>query len=161
MTTTETLMPVARGRFYEDFKVGQTIEHPRGRTVAAGDAILFTTSMLSQNPLYYNAHRAREAGHRDLVVDPLYVWNIVFGMTVEDLSFNVYGAGNLGYPVIDFVKVVYPGDTLYAASEVLETTPWKKRDDCGVVHVRTTGRTHDGTVVLKYERKILVKKRAA
>ncbi|MBI3073205.1 MAG: MaoC family dehydratase [Deltaproteobacteria bacterium] len=159
--TPDTRAAAPRGRFYEDFAVGQIIAHPRGRTVEAGDAILFTTSMMNTNPLYFNAHRAREAGHPAMVIDPLYVWNIVFGMTVEDLSFNVFGAGNLGYPTIEFVKAVYPGDTLYAESEVLDVTPWKKRDDCGVVHVRTIGTRPGGDVVLRYERKILVKKRGA
>jgi acyl dehydratase len=54
---------------------------------------------------------------------------------------------------------VFPGDTLYAESEVLETRESKSRPEAGLVTVRTTGRNQDGTVVCTFERTILVAKR--
>lgn len=148
-----------RGHWFEDFAPGRTYEHHWGRTVSEAESVAFATGTLNANPLYFNAEYAKAHGHPALPVDPLLAWNIVFGLTVEDLSFKVAGAGNLGYPVIRFVLPVYPGDTLVASSEVLATGPWKGADDCGVVHVRTTGRNQRGETVLDYERKILVRKR--
>jgi len=150
-----------RDNFYEDFRVGQRFDHGRGRTITDFDAVLFATTTLQANPLHFDAHRARTEGHPGIVVDPLLVWNVVFGLTVEDLSWNVWGAGNLGYPRIDFLHPVHAGDSVRAESEVLAVTPWKKGNDRGVVHVVTRGRNQDGTVVLEYERKILLQKRGA
>lgn len=148
-----------RGRWFEDFVVGASYEHHWGRTVIEAESVAFATGTLNTNPLYFNAEYARAHGHPAMPVDPLLAWNIVFGLSVEDLSFRIAGAGNLGYPVIRFVLPVYPGDTLYAWSEVLATGPWKEAADCGVVHVRTTGRNQRGETVLDYERRILVRRR--
>jgi len=148
-----------RGRWFEEFAPGQRYPHHWGRTVNESESVAFATGTLNTNPLHFNAEYARAHGHPAIPVDPLLAWNIVFGLTVEDLSFKVAGAGNLGYPVIRFLLPVYPGDTLTAESEVLATGPWKGADDCGVVHVRTTGRNQRGDTVLEYERRILVRRR--
>jgi acyl dehydratase len=148
-----------RGHWFEEFAPGQVYRHHWGRTVTAAESILFATTSGNVNPLYFNAEYARAHGHPDTPVDPILAWNVVFGLTVEDLSFKVAGAGNLGYPVIRFVKDVYPGDTLTAESEVLETGTWKDAEDCGVVHVRTRGHDALGELVIEYERRILVRKR--
>ena len=150
-----------RGRYFEEFEVGQSFRHHWGRTISEAESLAFTTGTLNANPVYFNRPYAIAHGHTGLPVDPLLAWNIVFGMTVEDLSFKVAGAGNLGYPVIRFLRTVYPGDTLCAESEVLAVGPWKGADDCGVVHVRTTGLNQDRVPVLEYERKILVRKRGS
>jgi len=148
-----------RGHYFEEFSPGQRYAHHWGRTITEGEAVAFATATLNTNPLYFNAQYAKAHGHAALPVDPLLAWNVAFGLTVEDLSFKVAGAGNLGYPVIRFLRTVYPGDTLYAESEVLATAPWKGADDCGVVHVGTRGLNQHGELVLEYERKILVRKR--
>jgi len=147
-----------RGRTFEQFAVGQRFDHHWGRTLTEAESIAFATTTMNASPLYFNAQFAAAHGHDRIPVDPLLAWNIVFGMTVEDLSFQLAGAGNLGYPVIRFLRAVYPGDTLYAESEVLAIGPWKGADDCGLVHVRTLGRNQRGQLVLEYERKILVRK---
>ncbi|HEY3216189.1 MAG TPA: MaoC family dehydratase [Candidatus Eisenbacteria bacterium] len=148
-----------RGHFFEEFAAGQRYRHHWGRTITEGEAVTFAATTLNANPLYFNAPYAKAHGHPEIPVDPLLAWNVAFGLTVEDLSFKVAGAGNLGYPVIRFLRPVYPGDTLYAESEVLATGPWKGANDCGVVHVHTWGLNQHGERVLEYERKILVRKR--
>ena len=47
-------------------------------------------------------------------VDDLLVFHIVFGKTVPDISLNA--VANLGYADCRFLRAVYPGDTLTAAS---------------------------------------------
>ena len=75
-----------KGRTYEDFEVGMVFRHHWGRTLNEGDNSLFTTLTLHFNPLYFNEPYARAHGHPRVVVNPLLVFNTVFGMTVEDLS---------------------------------------------------------------------------
>jgi acyl dehydratase len=49
-----------RGRFYEDFEVGDVCEHPLGRTVTTTDNIWFT--LLTQNtaPVHFDHHYAAQ-----------------------------------------------------------------------------------------------------
>jgi acyl dehydratase len=85
--------------------------------------------------------------------------NVVFGLSVEDLSEQALA--HLGYWAMKFEEPVYPGDTLFAESEVLDLRPSESKSDRGIVHVRTRGLNQEGRLVLHYERKILVKKREA
>lgn len=148
-----------RGRYLEDFEVGATYPHHWGRTVSEGEATMFTTWTMNANPLYFNKVCAQANGHPTTPVNPLLVMNVVFGLSVEDLSEQALA--HLGYWKMKFHAPVYPGDTLFAESTVLDKRPSESKDDRGVVHVRTTGVNQRGEKVIEYERKILVKKRAA
>lgn len=148
-----------RGRYLEDFEVGATYRHHWGRTISEGEALLFTTWTQNANPLYFNKVYARAHGHPTTPVNPLLVVNVVFGLSVEDLSEQALA--HLGYWKMRFPRPVYPGETLTAESTVLDTRASESRGDRGVVHVRTVGTNERGEVVVEYERKILVKRRAA
>jgi len=150
---------VEYGRYFEDFEVDATYRHHWGRTVTEGEAALFTTWTMNANPLHFNKVYARALGHPDTPVNPLFVMNLVFGMTVEDLSEQALA--HLGYWRVRFPRPVYPGDTLFATSTVLDKRPSESKDDRGIVHVRTEGTNQHGEVVITYERRILVKKRSA
>jgi len=147
------------GRYFEDFEVGATYVHHWGRTLSEAECQLFTTWTLNANPLYFNREYARTLGHPACPANPLLVMNVVFGMTVEDLSEQALA--HLGYWRMAFHKPVYPGQTLYAESTVLDKRPSESKDDRGIVHVRTTGKNELGAMVLTYERRILVKRRSA
>ena len=150
---------VERGRYYEDFRVGDVVRHHWGRTVTDGEAQLFATATMNAVPLYFNKLHARALGHEIPPVHPLLVMNVVFGMTVEDLSEQAIA--HLGYWKMTFPRWVYPGDTLISTSEVLDKRESASKPDRGIVHVRTTGKNQRGEEVCVYERRILVKKRSA
>jgi len=145
------------GRCYEDFAVGDTYEHRPGRTITEADNTWFTLLTMNTHPLHFDAEyaKASEFG-RCLVASPLTVAMLV-GMSVTDVSQKAIA--NLGWREIRLTHPVYPGDTLYAESEVLETRASKSRPEAGVVTVRTVGRNQDGTVVCTFERTILVARR--
>jgi acyl dehydratase len=149
---------VRRGRFLEDFQVGDLYRHHWGRTLTAGEATLFTTWTMNANPLYFNRAWARRQGLKESPVNPLLAMNVVFGLSVEDLSEQALA--HLGYWNLRFLKHVFPGDTLTAESVVLSVRESESKPDRGVVQVRTSGFNQDGDKVLEYERKILVKKRS-
>ncbi len=148
---------IVRGRFYEDFKVGDVYRHHWGRTLTQAESQLFATATMNAVPLYFNKLHAQALGHEEVPIHPLLVMNVVFGMTVEDLSEQALA--HLGYWNVRFLKPVYPGDTLFAESTVLEVRASGSKPDRGIVHVRTAGFNQDGERVLEYERRILVKKR--
>lgn len=149
---------IERGRYLEDFEVGQVFQHHWGRTLSDGECKLFATWTMNMAPLHFNDEYARAHGHRATPAHPLFVMNVIFGMTVEDLSEQALA--HLGYWNLVFPKSVYPGDTLTSSSEVLDKRESGSKPDRGIVHVRTTGRNQRGETVCMYERRILVKKRS-
>jgi acyl dehydratase len=148
---------VEKVNYFEDFEQGQTFEHHWGRTITPGDNSLFSTLTITANPIYFNEHYAESLGHDGAVVNHLLAFNVVFGMSVQDLS--EAGGAFLGVQNLRFHETVYPGDTLYANSEVLETRESESRPHQGIVHWYTEGVSPDGTLLLEYERKNLVERR--
>jgi acyl dehydratase len=149
---------IPRGTFFEEHVVGRTFDHHWGRTVHAHDNIVFSTQTLAFNPVHFNREAAAAAGHPDEVVNPLLVFAIVFGLSVEDLS--EAGGPFLGAEQIRYLRVVYPGETLYASSTVVDARSSASRPDAGIVTWHTVGRNGSGEPVIEFRRTNLVRKRA-
>ncbi len=145
------------GRYFEDFEVGDVYEHRPGRTITETDNTWFTLLTMNTHPLHFDQEyaKASEFG-RTLVASPLTV-ALMVGMSVSDVSQKA--VANLGWREIRLTHPVFPGDTLYAESEVLEKRESKSRPEAGVVTVRTAGRNQEGVVVCTFDRTILVAKR--
>lgn len=139
-----------KGSKFEDFSVGQVFEHHWGRTINAADNSIFTTLTLNYNPHYFNAEYAKAHGHPDVVVAPMLVFNLVLGLTVEELSEG--GGAFLGADELTFHLPVYPGDTLSARSTVVDVRESKSRPDRGIVTWHTEGFNQHGKRVLDYRR---------
>ncbi|MFE3076805.1 MaoC family dehydratase [Nocardia tengchongensis] len=148
---------IRRGTSFEDHFVGRVFEHHWGRTVHASDNIAFSTQTLAFNPVYFNRDAAVAAGHADEVINPLLVFGIVFGLSVEDLS--EAGGPFLGADDVKFLRDVYPGTTLYASSTVVEARLSASRSDTGIVTWHTVGRDASGTPVIEFRRSNLVRTR--
>lgn len=144
-----------RGNSYEAFEIGQRFTHHWGRTVTAADNTLFSTLTLHYNPHYFNAAFAAAHGHPDTPVNPLLVFNTVFGLTVEDLSEG--GGPFLGVEELSYRVTVYPGDTLYAASEVVAKRLAGNRPGYGIVTWHTRGTNQRDEEVIAYKRTNLVR----
>ncbi len=145
-----------QGNFFEDFKLGQVIEHATPRTVTAGDVALYTALYGSRFAVQSSDAFAKAIGYPKSPLDDLLVFHTVFGKTVPDISLNA--VANLGYAECIFVKPVYPGDNLSAVSKVIGLRENTNKQS-GVVYVRTTGRDHLGEPVLSYVRWVMVRKR--
>ena len=144
------------GNFFEDFALGQVIEHATPRTVTAGDMALYQALYGPRFALQSSDEFARAVGFERAPVDDLVAFHIVFGKTVPDISLNA--VANLGYADCRFATRVFPGDTLSAGSEVIGLKENSNRKT-GVVWVRTTGRNQRGEIVLSYVRWVMVRKR--
>ncbi|MEM7654069.1 MAG: MaoC family dehydratase [Pseudomonadota bacterium] len=144
------------GPHFEDFAVGDVLQHPWPRTVSDGDSALYLALTGHRTPLAGNDLAARRCGLPRAPLEPMLVFHIVFGMSVPDVSHNAIA--NLGYADVQFRQPVYPGDTLSASSAVIGV---KANSDgtTGVVYVRTTGVNQHGAVVLSLARWVMVPKR--
>ena len=144
------------GRFFEDFKLGETIEHATPRTITSGDVALYQALYGARFAPQSSAQFARALGLADAPVDDLLVFHIVFGKTVPDISINAIA--NLGYAEGRFLAPVFVGDTLSAASQVIGLKENSNRKS-GIVYVRTTGLNQNSNTVLSYVRWVMVNKR--
>lgn len=145
------------GRFYEDFEVGDVYEHPLGRTVTTVDNMWF--SLLTQNsaPIHFDHHYSAHTGFGRPLVDSTFTLALVTGQSVTDVSQNVFA--NLGWDEVRLPNPLFEGDTVYSRSEVLEKRESKSHPEVGIVRVKTTGYKQDGTIVIGFERTIMVYKR--
>jgi itaconyl-CoA hydratase len=145
------------GRYYEDFEPGAIYEHRPGRTISEADNTWFTLLTMNQHPLHFDAEYAARSEFGRPLVNSALTLAMVVGMSVSDVSGKAIA--NLGWKEIRITAPVFIGDTLYAESEVLDKRESKSRPTQGVVTVRTTGKKQDGTVVMTFERTVLVPKR--
>ncbi len=144
------------GNFFEDFRLGQVIQHATPRTITAGDVAFYNALYGPRFAVQSSDEFARALGFPRAPVDDLLVFHIVFGKTVPDISLNA--VANLGYADFRFLKPVYPGDTLTATSEVIGLKE-NSSHKTGVVYVRSRGRNQHLQDVIEYVRWVMVRKR--
>ena len=146
-----------RGRFFEDFAIGDIYRHPLGRTITPTDDAWFTLLTQNTNPLHFDAHYAAQTDFGKPLVDSTFTLALVTGQSVTDVSQNAYA--NLGWDEVRLTNPVLEGDTIYSQSEVLEARESKSRPSVGIVTVRTTGYNQRGEVVITFKRTVMVYKR--
>jgi 2-methylfumaryl-CoA hydratase len=146
----------AQGNHFEDFRVGQVIEHRGGRTITEGDCAVYLSLTGDRYRLFCDAEYARARGYRGMLVNDLLVFHVVFGQTVPDVSRNAIA--NLGYADVRFCAPVYPGDTLRTTTEVIGLRE-NKNGKSGIVYVRSRGTNQPGETVLEFYRWVMVRKR--
>jgi len=141
------------GRYLDEFVPGQVFVHPRGYTFERGPMLDFARVFMQCNPLYLNLEYARAHGFQDLPASPQMVFNVVLSLGVHNDSEKAIA--NLGYYNVQFLRPVYPGDTLRGYTKVMDRKA-RGEDKPGIVLIRTLGVNQHNQVVLQYERKIMV-----
>jgi itaconyl-CoA hydratase len=143
-----------KGRFFEDFAVGDVYEHALARTITTADNIWFT--LLTQNtaPIHFDHQYAAKTEFGKPLVNSCLTLSLVTGQSVSDVSQNVMA--NLGWDEVRLPHPVFEGDTVHSRSEVLEIRESRSRPNVGIVTVRTTGFNQDGTEVISFRRTALI-----
>lgn len=144
------------GNFFEDFRLGQEIQHAVPRTVTEGDVALYIGLTGSRFALPSADSFAQAIGLPGAPIDDLLAFHMVFGRTVADISLNA--VANLGYAAGRFGVPLYPGDSITARSTVIGLKENSNRET-GVVYVHSVGTNQAEEVVLDYVRWVMVRKR--
>jgi len=118
---------------------------------------LFSTLTLHFNPHYFNVEYAKAHGHRDTLLNPLLIFNTVFGLSVEDLSEAGMGPF-LGVDEMTHHRPVLVGETLTARSTVTAIRDTRSRPDFGIVTWHTQGFQSDGELVIDFKRSNLIRR---
>lgn len=149
--------PARIGNYFEDFEKGEVIEHELSKTIFESDNNLFSLLTMNHHPVHTNADYAGKNQHGKILVVGTLVFSLTVGITVNDISGKAIA--NLSYENIDHLAPVFIGDTIYARTEVLDKTLSESKPDRGVIYVETTAFNQDGLDVLRFRRKVLVKRK--
>jgi len=144
------------GRFFEDFRLGETLVHATPRTVTEGDRALYTALYPTRFALASSDRFAQESGFDESPLDDLIAFHVGFGKTVPDVSLNA--VANLGYADCRFLKPIFPGDTISTTSEVIGLKE-NSNGKTGIVYVRSTAVDQMDDPVLTWARWVMVRKR--
>jgi acyl dehydratase len=160
MATEQVVAPKEwRGRFYEDFDVGDVFRSRHGRTITETDNIWFTCLTMNTNQLHFNVPYAERTRFARPLVNSTLTVALVVGLTVPDTSENA--AANLSWTEIHLPSPVFVGDTLWAESEILEKRESATNASVGIVTVRSRGINQRREVVIEFKRTFMIYRRAA
>ena len=147
------------GRHYEEWKVGDRIVHAIRRTVTETDNLLMTTLTHNPQPLHLDAEYAANTEFGQIVVNGLYTFALMVGISVADTTLGTLVA-NLGYDKVVMPKPVFIGDTIHVETEVSDLRESKSRPGSGIVTFRHRAFNQSGEVVCECLRTALVKRTA-
>jgi len=152
---------------YQDFTVGETIVHPRGRTIS-DEHMMWTNFVLNTAQLHFNQKLCDD--HPEVTFDGrrvVYggiVFAFVAGLASEETEENAIA--HLSYDEGRHLNPVFAGDTLFAESTVVSKTEDDPRlsalgrpGQAGVVKFLLRGKNQKGEVVLEITRELAILKR--
>ena len=142
------------GRYFEDFEIGDVYEHRPGRTITETDNTWFTLLTMNQHPLHFDKEYGAKTEFGKVLVNSCLTISLVTGMSVSDISQKTIA--NLGWDKVRLSGPVFVGDTLYAESQVLSKRESNSRPNQGIVSVETKGIKQDESVVISFERSMLI-----
>jgi itaconyl-CoA hydratase len=148
-----------RGRFYEDFDVGDVFRSRLGRTVTETDNLLFTALTHNTAQTHFNAVFAERTQFGRPLVNSAFTLALVAGLSVPDTSENA--AANLGWGAISLPAPVFVGDTLWAETEITGKRDSASRPNVGIISMRTRGINNRREVVIEYSRTFMCYRRSA
>jgi len=134
------------GKYFDELQVGMKFCHSLGRTITETDNILFNSLTMNTQPLHINADFASKTQFRKPIVNGILTMAVMVGITVRDLTEGTIVA-NLGYEQVNHPKPVFPGDTIYVETEVLEKCESKSNIDRGIVKLKHWGKNQHGEIV--------------
>ena len=148
------------GRYYDEWRVGDRIEHEIHRTVTETDNLLFSTMTHNPQPLHLDAEAARASEFGRILVNGTFTFALMVGLSVGETTLGTLVA-NLGYDKLAMPAPVFIGDTLRATSAVAELRDSRSRPDAGLVTFTHEMLNQRDEVVCRCLRTALLQRRPA
>ncbi|MCW6532333.1 MaoC family dehydratase [Sphingomonas sp. MMSM20] len=146
------------GRYFDQWQIGDRIEHEIRRTVTETDNLLFSTMTHNPQPLHLDLEAAKASEFGQILVNGTFTFALMVGLSVGDTTLGTLVA-NLGYDKLVMPKPVFIGDTMRATSEVMGLRESKSRPDAGIVTFTHQLINQRDQVVCQCERSALLKRR--
>lgn len=146
------------GLYYEDFIVGEELNHSLSKTIFESDNNLFSLLTMNHHPVHTNIDYAGKNQHGQILVVGTLVFSLAVGITVPDISGKAIA--NLGYEEIKHLYPVFLNDTIYVRSKILDKRESNSKSDRGIIYVESIAYNQNGLDVLSFRRNVLVKKKS-
>ncbi len=148
------------GKHFDEWQVGERIEHEIHRTVTETDNLLFSTMTHNPQPLHLDLEAAKASEFGQILVNGTFTFALMVGLSVGDTTLGTLVA-NLGYDKLVMPSPVFIGDTMRATSVVEELKDSKSRPGAGIVTFRHELINQRGEVVCRCLRTALLKRKSA
>ncbi len=120
------------GLYFDQWTIGDRIEHPIRRTVTETDNLLFSVMTHNPQPLHIDVEAAKASEFGQILVNGTFTFALMVGLSVAETTLGTLVA-NLSYDQLVMPKPVFIGDTLRATSEVVALKESKSRPTAGIV----------------------------
>ena len=145
------------GRYFDEFEVGEVIKHSLSKTIFESDNNLFSLLTMNHHPVHLDLEYARKNQHGKVLVVGTLVFSLAVGLTVSVISGKAIA--NLEYLSIKHIAPVHINDTISVVTRVLGKKPSNSKSDRGVIHVLSEVYNQENSLVLTFERKVLIKRK--
>ena len=143
--------------YFEDFEIGQTIRHARGKTITELENVNITNMVMNTAQGHFNLDQMQKTPVGRILCYGGVNFSIVLGLASQDTVENALA--ELGLDNIKLTNMVFHGDTLYAYTRVIDKRE-SDRDDAGIVVFKHWGVNQNKEQVAEVERTALIKKKS-
>jgi acyl dehydratase len=148
------------GRYFDEWQVGDRVEHAITRTVTETDNLLISTLTHNPQPMHLDAEAAKESEFGRILVNSCFTFSLAVGISVGDTTLGTLIA-NLGFDEVKFPKPVFYGDTLRIESECIAVRASQSRPNAGIVTWEHRAINQRSELVCTMKRTALLHKRPA
>jgi len=120
------------GLYFEEFFIGQKIDHAIRRTITETDNVWFSALTHNPAPLHLDEEYMKDSEFGARIVNSCLTLGFMVGISVGDTTVGTTVA-NLGWDEVRFPKPLFHGDTIRVETEVLELRDSKSRPENGIV----------------------------
>ena len=122
--------------FYDDYEVGERIDHVDGMTIEESEHMLATRLYQNTAKVHFDAHAAKGTRFGKRLMYGGHVISVARALSFNGLE-NALGI--LAWNGGSHANPTFAGDTVYAYSEILDKAELEGRSDCGALRVRLVG----------------------
>ena len=148
------------GRYFDEWKVGDTVAHAITRTITETDNLLISTLTHNPQPLHIDAEAAKASEFGQILVNSCLTFSLVVGVSVADTTLGTLVA-NLGFDEVRLPKPVFIGDTLKFESEVTDLRESRSRPNAGIVTWEHRAINQRGETVCTMKRTAMILRKAS
>ena len=120
------------GRYFDEWRVGDKIDHAITRTVTEADNLLISALTHNPQPMHLDREYAAKSEFGQPLMNSVFTFGLMIGVSVGDTTLGTLVA-NLGYDKLVFPNPVFAGDTLRSTSECIAVRESKSRPNAGIV----------------------------
>lgn len=149
------------GRYFENFEIGERIEHSLRRTVTQMDNMLFSNMTLNPQPLHIDRdYCENESQFGQPLMNSMFTLGLMIGISVNETTMGTLVA-QLGMTDVKFPAPVFENDTIRVSTDVIGKRESRSRPKEGIVEFHHKAYKQDGTLVAECKRQALMLKQQA